>query len=79
MILALDLSTHTGWCIVEKDGSISNYGVIDIKVKEYKAEIKTWKDYPPSYPVNFIEAAEEMASKVVTSRPKTYLNLAKGN
>jgi hypothetical protein len=64
-ILSLDLSTHTGWCVIEEDGSIPNYGLINIKVKDYKAEIKTWKDYPPSYPINFINAADEMAMKVM--------------
>jgi len=62
-LLALDLSTNTGWALFE-NGVPIRYGVISQPVVDWKAEIKTYKDYPSIYPRNFVEAATLMSVRI---------------
>ena len=62
-ILSLDISTHTGWSVFDNERLIE-YGKYNIHVSGYKAEIKSYKDYPASYPKNFIDAANSQENKV---------------
>jgi hypothetical protein len=59
-ILSLDISTHTGWSYLE-NGKLARYGIIEVPVPGFKAEIKSFRDYPPEYPGNFLGAARALA------------------
>lgn len=63
-ILALDLSTSVGWAFFDKR-KLEDYDFFKIDVVEWKSDIRSYKDYPGTYPQNFIEAAEEIAEKLV--------------
>jgi len=62
--IGLDISTNTGYAIFEKDELI-NYGVFTRKVENYKADVKTYKDFPESYPQNFIVTCEEITQQCI--------------
>lgn len=62
-LLSLDISTHTGWSVFEGD-KLLEYGSYDVPIKSYKAEIKSFKDYPEAYPQNFMESAIAQAKAV---------------
>lgn len=62
-LLSLDISTHTGWSYFE-DGKLVKFGKYDIEVEGYKAEIKSYKDYPKIYPSNFVKAANDQLVEV---------------
>jgi hypothetical protein len=64
-LLSLDISTHTGWSTFI-DGKLSEYGLIETEIQDYKAEVRSFKDYPASYPQNFLNAARDMAAKIAT-------------
>lgn len=60
-ILALDPSTSTGWSLFDKLTPLE-YGTLDkVETRDYKQEIRTWKDYPDSYPMNLMETAAKVA------------------
>lgn len=60
-ILALDLSTSTGWALFNKLTPIS-WGTLNKRSPaNYKADIKSYEDYPEEYPKNFIDAARAIA------------------
>lgn len=60
-LLALDLSTSTGWSVF--DGTkVLSYGTLEkVTTREYKQEIRSFKDYPDSYPMNLMESAAKVA------------------
>lgn len=62
-VLALDLSTSTGFAFFE-GGRFIEAGTIVYPCENYKGEIRTFKDYPKEYPNNFIECAEGMAEGI---------------
>ena len=55
--ISLDISTNTGYAIFH-DSNLIKYGCFTKKVSEYKADVKTYQDFPNSYPNNFIEVAD---------------------
>ena len=63
-LLSLDISTHTGWSLFEEPNELVTYGAYDTPIKEYKAEIRTFRDYPASYPSNFVNASLMQANAV---------------
>lgn len=60
--LSLDVSTNTGWAIFD-DAKLTHFGVFTCKVPGYKAAIKSYKDFPETYPYNFMDTADEIAKK----------------
>lgn len=62
-LLSLDISTNTGWSFFEGDNLVE-YGKYEINVKDYKAEIKSYLDYPKAYPKNFIDASYEQLEQI---------------
>lgn len=60
-ILSLDLSTSTGYAILE-NSKLLDYGIITRKIPEFKMNIVKYTDYPESYPNNFIKTAILVAS-----------------
>ena len=63
-LLSLDLSTSTGWALFDGRWKLETFGIFIEKPKSYKAEIKTYLDYPMAYPNNFIDCATRVASQV---------------
>jgi len=60
-LLALDLSTSTGWSLFHKLTPLE-YGTLEkIETRDYKQEIRSWKDYPDAYPENLMETAGKVA------------------
>lgn len=60
-VLALDLSTSTGWSLFDKLTPLE-YGTLEkVETRDYKQEIRSWKDYPDSYPMNLMETAAKVA------------------
>jgi len=59
-IIALDISTNTGYAIFEDDKLIA-YDVFTIKVVNYKADVKCFSDFPKEYPDNFLLTAQKLA------------------
>jgi len=55
--ISLDISTNTGYAVFE-DAKLINYGVFTRKVKNYKADVRTYKDLPDCYPENFLETVD---------------------
>jgi len=55
--ISLDISTNTGYAVFEENTLIS-FGVFTRKVKDYKADIGTYKDLPECYPDNFLDAVD---------------------
>jgi len=60
--ISLDISTNTGFAIFE-DEELTHYGRFTYKVSNYKANIKSYKDFPEEYPINFMETAQKLAEK----------------
>ena len=55
-ILALDLSTHTGWALFEED-VLKEYGLLEMdRLPE------SYKDHP--YPINYVLAAERHSARL---------------
>lgn len=53
LLLALDLSTHTGWSVFE-DGKLKDYGLLEVEVKDM--DFQDLED-SPGYPKNLITAS----------------------
>lgn len=62
--IGLDISTNTGYAIFD-DNVLSTYGVFTRKVEGYKADVKSYKDFPECYPNNFIKTIEEITSECI--------------
>lgn len=60
-ILSFDLSSHTGWSLFE-EGHLKEYGLLEIAIKDYKAILKSHKDFVSAYPLNLATAAQEMTA-----------------
>ena len=54
LLLALDLSTHTGWSIFEKE-KLKDYGLLEVEVLDMDFQDL---EQSPGYPQNLIKAAE---------------------
>lgn len=63
-LLALDLSTHTGWAFYQS-GVLSKVGSFDVKIHDYVTNVKKWSDLPKNYPYNLIMAARTMSQMCV--------------
>ena len=61
-VLALDLSTNTGWAFF-KDGALSKRGLIEVTVRNFN--VNNFPEKEAEYPYNIIDVAEEMAEKVL--------------
>lgn len=59
-LLALDLSTKTGWSYFEND-KLMKVGTFTHKVSNYVSNIKSYKDLPDQYPWNMMSTAKEIA------------------
>jgi len=60
--ISLDISTNTGYAIFDNT-KLLDYGVFTRKVKEYKADVKNYKDLPEIYPDNFLETADVITAE----------------
>lgn len=63
-LLSIDMSTHTGWALFRTDGLLLQYGTYDVPIDGFKAEIKTFRDYPKQYPGNLIDAAHRQLKAI---------------
>jgi hypothetical protein len=61
-ILALDLSTSTGWAVI-KDDNLGDFGVIEISVPNFN--VNGYPEKMPEYPYNILDASNKMAHKVM--------------
>lgn len=61
--ISLDISTNTGFAIFN-GSELDTYGLITVKVPEYKSDIKKFSDFPKAYPYNFLEASLTMANQI---------------
>jgi uncharacterized protein YaeQ len=59
--ISLDISTNTGYAIFD-DNNLIKYGVFTKKVKDYKADIKSYKDFPENYPYNYLVTANTISA-----------------
>lgn len=65
--ISLDISTNTGYAIFQ-DTTLIKYGIFSKKVRDYKADVKTYKDFPDCYPNNFlitVDAITSMCMKII--------------
>ena len=60
--ISLDISTNTGYAIFE-DTKLTEYGVFTCKAKNYKADVRTYKDFPDCYPDNFLVVADILTAE----------------
>jgi hypothetical protein len=72
--IGLDISTNTGYAIFDKD-TLVDYGVFTIKVQDYKADVKTFKDFPESYPLNFLKTSDEIAKQCIQIIAKNNIDM----
>jgi len=63
-IVALDLSTNTGVAVLN-NGKVVSFETVRRKIEHYVHEIRTYEDYPPEYPFNFLDAANDLAEKLM--------------
>ena len=63
-LLALDLSTKTGWAYFSAQGKLTQVGSFTHKIDKYAANIKSWKDFPSEYPWNFMDTSVEVSNSV---------------
>ncbi len=61
-VLALDISTNTGWAILEND-HLLDYGLIQVKVENFNVAQHPEKD--PQYPFNMVHSADKMAVAII--------------
>ena len=61
-ILALDVSTKTGWAAFQ-DGKLITYGQLHSKVEDFN--VNDFPDHSPKYPYNIIDAANSMTSQIM--------------
>jgi len=62
--ISLDISTNTGYAVFH-DNKLIKYGVFTKKVKEYKANIKSYKDFPKEYPDNYLVTANTISTMCI--------------
>lgn len=66
--ISLDLSTNTGYAIFEHESHAYNlikYGVFTKKVKNYKANIRSFKDFTDDYPENYLITANTISAMCI--------------
>lgn len=63
-ILSLDLSTNTGYAILE-NGRLVDYGTITRKVPNFKMDITVYTDYPDNYHMSLINTSILLASDIM--------------
>lgn len=61
--LGLDLSLHTGYAVFQGAESLKAYGLVEVQVENYFAEVTKYTEIPAGYPRNFIKAAEAIAAE----------------
>jgi len=61
-VLALDLSTHTGWAVFES-GNLTAKGLLEVPVLNFNVNKKPEK--APDYPFNLLDASNQMAGLVL--------------
>jgi len=61
-ILALDLSTSTGWSIIDA-GILKEYGHLSVSVNDFN--VNNHPEKSPHYPYNIIDAVNSMADQVL--------------
>jgi hypothetical protein len=61
-ILALDVSTKTGWALF-RDDKLIEYGQLHSKVEDFN--VNDFPDHSPKYPFNIIDAASLMVDKIM--------------
>ena len=59
----MDVSTNTGFAVFKGD-ILDSYGLISIKIPEYKSDIKKFSDFPEAYPKNFVTTSLTLASQI---------------
>jgi len=64
-IIAFDLSSHTGYSVFDEQGKLLDYGLIEESIPDYYAKVKSYKDFPASYPYNIFDTANKIAEKCV--------------
>lgn len=62
-ILSLDVSTHLGWALFEGE-TPTKYGLLEVQVKDFKSDIRSYRDYSPTYPANLLDASWSTLSNV---------------
>ena len=62
-IIALDLSTNTGFSIL-KDSKVIEYGNIQYKVEDFN--VQNYPEKSPKYPYNIVESAENIAMDILS-------------
>ena len=60
-VLGLDLSSKTGYSILN-DGKLEEYGLIKVEIVNFN--VNDFPNLVPEYPINLINAANEMADKI---------------
>lgn len=70
--LSLDISTNTGYAVFDTASSLKllHYNVFTYKVKAYKGDVRSYQDFPPEYPHNFIRTANDIALRSVSIAKK---------
>lgn len=62
-ILSLDLSTNTGWAILEyPSGKLLSHGLLEVSVDDFN--VNNRPETRPTYPLNIKEASDKMALQV---------------
>ncbi len=62
-VLALDISTKTGWSYFESADSFPLYGTLHVKVEDFN--VNDHPELSPKYPFNIVIAADEMARQIL--------------
>lgn len=61
-ILAFDLSSHTGWAVMDQDSLIKS-GNFDVKISDWKSDVHRSDQFSPKFPGNFATAVQEIVTK----------------
>ena len=66
LVLALDISTKTGWALFKDKHLLVKYGQEEVTVVDYNFRIdkKSHPEKSPLYPKNFVDSSNEMADKI---------------
>lgn len=64
-LISFDLSTHTGYAVFKGDELIE-YGLLETKISNNKGNIKSYKDLPSEFPLNFFAATKSIVDQCLT-------------
>lgn len=62
-ILALDLSTKTGWAFFNAVGKLEDYGQVVVEVEDFN--VNNYPNLSKKYPYNIVSASNEMAEHIL--------------